>query len=167
MKNAWRPQFWKTLDNPSLPGGKVDMYLIDNERSVTMITLAVPYGDKTTAAMVCDAVNYYQKRNCPSCGGSGVKDGKFSMDIEPCPECAGQDALASVRPTDRDAVLEEAIKKIQKLGEDHATQYGQTEGDTGATVFPGNHEDIALAYIECEEAIRALKSAPASAKDKT
>jgi hypothetical protein len=29
----WKPTFWKTLDNASAPGGKIDMYLMVDDES--------------------------------------------------------------------------------------------------------------------------------------
>lgn len=57
VARKWHPQFWKTIANESVPGGKVDMYFVDDERGATMVSLAVPHGDTTTAPMLCRAVN--------------------------------------------------------------------------------------------------------------
>lgn len=41
----WRSQFHKTIDNPSAPGGKVDMYLmLDEESGEGGVSIAVPHG---------------------------------------------------------------------------------------------------------------------------
>jgi hypothetical protein len=52
----WSAQFHKTLDNPSVPGGKVDMYiLIDDETGDSLVSLAVPHGWRWLAEYVCMA----------------------------------------------------------------------------------------------------------------
>lgn len=54
----WAPKFMGTVVNETAPGGKVDMYLVNDEwTGETAITIAVPHGDAKTAKLVCDAVN--------------------------------------------------------------------------------------------------------------
>lgn len=50
----WSAQFHKTLDSPTVPGGKVDMYiLIDDDTGDSLVSLAVPHGWRWLAEYVC------------------------------------------------------------------------------------------------------------------
>src|SRR5580698_8482310 len=51
-------KFWKTLDNPSAPGAKVDMYLLhDDKTGEGIVSVGVPHGDKETASLICNRMN--------------------------------------------------------------------------------------------------------------
>lgn len=51
----WRPEFWKTVDNPSAPGGKIDMYLIINDDSGEgIVSVGTPAGRPDIAVYIAD-----------------------------------------------------------------------------------------------------------------
>lgn len=52
-KLPWTAQFVKTVTNDSVPGGKIDMYiLLDDDTGETMITMGVPHGHGLLAEYV-------------------------------------------------------------------------------------------------------------------
>lgn len=58
----WIAQFHKTLDNPTVPGGKVDMYmLMDDDTGESIVGLSVPHGQRWIAEYVagCCADPYF------------------------------------------------------------------------------------------------------------
>lgn len=67
----WSAIFHKTLDNPTVPGGKVDMYLlIDDDSGEGIVGLSVPHGQGWIAEYVAGCcANPYFVREMP---GNGV-----------------------------------------------------------------------------------------------
>lgn len=72
----WTAIFWKTLDNPTVPGGKVDMYLlIDDETGIGIVGLSVPHGDGWLAeyvAAACRAPYFARCAGLPNAGDMAV-----------------------------------------------------------------------------------------------
>jgi hypothetical protein len=62
----WSAHFHKTVANPTVPGGKVDMYLlIDDDTGESLVSLAVPHGQHWIAEYVagCCADPYFVREN--------------------------------------------------------------------------------------------------------
>lgn len=61
MSGLWSTKFWRTFDNPSTPGGKIDMHVIvvDGDETIAL-SLAVPHGDAETPKLIVDAVNKFR-----------------------------------------------------------------------------------------------------------
>lgn len=61
-KLPWIAQFHKTVDNPTVPGGKVDMYiLMDDDTGESIVSMGVPHGHGLIAEYVagCCADPYF------------------------------------------------------------------------------------------------------------
>ena len=52
---VWRPQFHRTLDNPTVPGGKVDMWLmVDDETGEGIVSIGCPPGRPDIPAYIAE-----------------------------------------------------------------------------------------------------------------
>ena len=52
---SWRPVFHRTLDNPTAPGGKVDMWLmVDDDTGDGIVSIGVPPGRADIPAYIAD-----------------------------------------------------------------------------------------------------------------
>jgi hypothetical protein len=83
-KLPWTAQFHKTLENKSVPGGFVDMYvLLDDDSGETLVTLAVPKGFHALAEYVagCCADPFFVRLRVLSRRLSEVRsDGGLGLD---------------------------------------------------------------------------------------
>lgn len=52
---SWRPVFWKAIDNPSAPGGKVDMWLmVDDDTGDGIVSIGCPINRPDIPAYIAD-----------------------------------------------------------------------------------------------------------------
>src|SRR6185312_16000075 len=86
----WSAVFHKTLENPTAPRGKVDMYvLLDDDTGESLVSLAVPWGGRLIAEYIaaCCADPYFVRTRPVddttlatafnrAIGGIAVKDGQ-------------------------------------------------------------------------------------------